>query len=266
MDPEHHRLPYDGQYRVKFSYLAFDDFGPDDVDYWRGMREAQLPNVGLLDEVASASNFDPLLVGRYADVLEAITRVPRLLQTMGVTHVASDRAWPSGEPAHSSGSVTFYRLPNVLDRAWIVPAGRHVRPGESLAILTAPGFDPGAEVLLEGTLTGEPGRMHKGVTSAQLALQDGPNCVTIRATVEAPGYLVLADTWYPGWQATVDGEPAELLRANHAFRALHVEAGEHQIEMHYRPRSILVGGAISLTVLILLSFGMLVVHRETVQP
>jgi uncharacterized membrane protein YfhO len=86
---------------------------------------------------------------------------------------------------------------------------------------------------------------------------DGPNRVTVDATVGAPGLLVLADTWFPGWQATVDGEPAELLRANHAFRAILIEAGEHTVEMAYRPLSALVGGAISLAALLLTAIGLL---------
>ena len=43
------------------------------------------------------------------------------------------------------------------------------------------------------------------------------------------GYLVLADTWYPGWKAQVDGLDASLLRANLMFRAVHLEAGEHVV-------------------------------------
>jgi uncharacterized membrane protein YfhO len=128
-----------------------------------------------------------------------------------------------------------------------------------------PDFDPSAAVVVEGALDREHGGPHREMSATRLVLRDGPNCVTIRASINAPGYLVLADTWYPGWRATVDGEPAALMCANHAFRALQLEAGEHEIEMVYRPRSAVVGGATSLTALALFAFGMLVIHRETVQ-
>jgi hypothetical protein len=78
-----------------------------------------------------------------------------------------------------------------------------------------------------------------------IVLQDGPNRVTIHAVVEAPGYLVVADTWYPGWQARVDGERVDILRANYAFRAVPLEAGEQTVEMVYRPASILWGAGIT---------------------
>jgi uncharacterized membrane protein YfhO len=96
-------------------------------------------------------------------------------------------------------------------------------------------------------------------------LRDGPNCVTIRAALDAPGYLVLADTWYPGWQAMIDTEPAALMRANHAFRAVQLEEGEHEIEMAYRPRSVLVGGITTLTVLTAFIVGMAVSRGENAQ-
>jgi len=92
-------------------------------------------------------------------------------------------------------------------------------------------------------------------------LQDAPNRVTIRAALDAPGYLVLSDTWYPGWRATVNGEPADILRANYAFRAVWLEAGERVVEMTYHPASALAGGAVSLAALFLLSVGLLLTRH-----
>ncbi|MEA3339483.1 MAG: YfhO family protein [Chloroflexota bacterium] len=92
-------------------------------------------------------------------------------------------------------------------------------------------------------------------------MQDAPNRVTIRAALDAPGYLVLADTYYPGWRAMVDGDPADILRANYSFRAVWLEAGEHVVEMTYRPTSALAGGAISLAALVLLGVGLLLTRR-----
>ena len=244
---------YGAEYRVKFSYLKFDSFGPRDANHWREMREVLLPNAGMLDGVSSANNFEPLLVGRYADLLEAAVENPTLLRVMGVSHVVSDRAWPGGEPVHTSGPVTFYRLPDSLGRAWIVPAARYVPPDEVLTALTDPAFDPSAKVLLQ---VEPPARHSPFAIRHSLTLQDAPNRVTIRAILDAPGYLVLTDTYYPGWRATVDGEPTDILRANYAFRAVWLEAGEHVVEMTYRPASVLVGGAVSLAALFLFGVGL----------
>jgi len=259
------------EYRVKFNYLSFDDFGPRDVDHWWGMREALLPNVGMLEGVASANNFDPLLVGRYAELLSGALDSPGLLRVMGVTHVASDRTEPGWEPVHTTDSVTLYRLPDAPGRAWVAPAARQVAPDEMLAALTDPAFDPTAEVLLErgaqSPARGAQSTARSAPYSAsgaqyQVTLQDTFNGVKIHAVLEAPGYLALADTWYPGWRATVDGKRVEILRANHALRAVWLEEGEHTVEMAYRPTVALVGGAVSLTSLAGLSAGLIWSRRK----
>jgi uncharacterized membrane protein YfhO len=60
------------------------------------------------------------------------------------------------------------------------------------------------------------------------------------------GWLVLADTWYPGWQAAVDGERVPLYRADYLFRAVEVPPGEHQVSFTYRPLSVRLGVLISI--------------------
>jgi hypothetical protein len=246
VDPAQPNSEYGAEYRVKFGYLAFDDLGPRDVGYWWGMREAQLANAGILDGMASVNNFDSLLVGRQVDLLEAVIEAPALLRVMGATHVVSDRPWPGGELVHEGGSAALYRLPDSLGRAWIVPSARRVPSDDMLAALAHPAFDPAAEVLLEVEPLPAQGAASGTRDSRVLGLQDGTNRVTVRVALDTPGYLVLADTWYSGWQATVDGERAELLRANYAFRAVPLGEGEHVVVMAYRPVSVRVGAAVSV--------------------
>jgi uncharacterized membrane protein YfhO len=60
---------------------------------------------------------------------------------------------------------------------------------------------------------------------------------------------VLADTFYPGWQATLDGKPVEILRADHAFRAVAFPPGEHRVTFRYVPLSFRAGATISFLTL-----------------
>ena len=90
------------------------------------------------------------------------------------------------------------------------------------------------------------------------SLQDSPNAITIRAESDSGGFLVLADTFYPGWQATLDGTPVEILRANHAFRAVVFPPGEHTIVFRYAPLSFRIGETISLLSLIAVTMGLAV--------
>jgi len=261
-DPSHSDRQYDALHRVKFDYLSFDDFGPSDLKTWWGMREDQIPNAGMLDQVASVNNFDPLLVRWYADLMDAAVEEPGVLSVMGVTHVATDQAWSAGEHVHSGASADFYRVPGAPGRAWIAYEARRVAPSGALAAVSSPSFDP-AEVVLIDTAPLEQARSDQSRPSlTEPVLRDGPNRVTIRAILDAPGYLVLADTWYPGWRARVDDEAVPVLRANHAFRTVQLTAGEHVVEMVYRPRSVLVGGATSAAALGLFLSGMLIWRRD----
>jgi uncharacterized membrane protein YfhO len=60
---------------------------------------------------------------------------------------------------------------------------------------------------------------------------------------------VLTDQEYPGWSVTVNGARAPVLRANHAFRAVAVPAGESVVVWTYRPLSLWVGAIVSLVTL-----------------
>ena len=53
------------------------------------------------------------------------------------------------------------------------------------------------------------------------------------------------DTAYPGWRATVDGQVAEIERANYAFRAVALKGGTHEVVLYYRPRSLIAGTIVS---------------------
>ena len=60
------------------------------------------------------------------------------------------------------------------------------------------------------------------------------------------GMLVLADTAFPGWRATVNGQPARIYEPYGAMRGVALPAGRHIVEMTYRPLSVMLGAALSL--------------------
>lgn len=102
-------------------------------------------------------------------------------------------------------------------------------------------FDPAAMVILE---SGEP--LSTTPTSTLGLWEYGLNTVTVQVEADAAGYLVLADAYYPGWTATVDGVAVPIHRANYAFRAVYVPAGEHIVRFEFVPHLWWLGAGVSL--------------------
>jgi len=79
----------------------------------------------------------------------------------------------------------------------------------------------------------------------------------------ASGYLVLNKLYYPGWNATVDGNPADVYRANYAFSAIPIGPGKHRIMFYYSADIVKLGGLISLFSLIIAMAGFGVLWRRS---
>jgi uncharacterized membrane protein YfhO len=73
-----------------------------------------------------------------------------------------------------------------------------------------------------------------------------PAYIKILVNTTQPGFLVLSDSYYPGWNAYINGNRVELLRANYAFRTVALPNGKNMVEFKYEPMSFYVGGLISL--------------------
>jgi hypothetical protein len=81
-------------------------------------------------------------------------------------------------------------------------------------------------------------------------VEDTDTAVTVSVSASKPGHLVLLDTYYPGWRATVDGRDAKIRPAVAAFRAVKVPPGRHEVRFRYRPAGVYAGAAITLVALL----------------
>jgi hypothetical protein len=239
-------------------------FGQQPAEDVRLALDSLHPNLNALYGLPAVANYDPLQVGRMADLWARIEGDPEdplsfqeirpLLNLMGVRYLVTDEALPL--PRIYDQGPNIYRNDAALPAAFLVPHAWVVNEAEArLALLADPGFDPREVLLLEGDAGSMPEPLPAGAEASQTevaVLREGPNRVTIQVNAEQAGVLVLTDTTYPGWAATVDGKPAEVLVADHAFRAVEVEAGGHSVELVYRRASfhwgewVTVGAAILL--------------------
>lgn len=65
-----------------------------------------------------------------------------------------------------------------------------------------------------------------------------PNELKYSVSSSTGGLLVFSEIYYPGWTATVDGQPAELGRVNYVLRAMHIDGGNHEVVLTFKPQSV----------------------------
>jgi hypothetical protein len=162
---------------------------------------------------------------------------------------------------YRSQYVAIYENPDALPRAFLVHNTQVLPDDAAREQMLSNRFNPRQTLLL--------------ASGDKLTLQDGtqrddefvkiteyqPERILMDAQVNADGYLLLTDTWYPGWVARVDGLDAPIERADYIFRAVRVSSGTHRIEMEYRPTSLYLGAAIGLSTLGILC-GILISSRR----
>jgi hypothetical protein len=144
--------------------------------------------------------------------------------------------------------LAVYELTSVRPRAVVAPAAV-VEPDlmQHVLAMMAAEFDPRSAALLEIDPPDPSGSPGAGVAAAAAIEGESANTVTVRAGApEGGGYLVLMDSYDPGWTAEVDGEEATVLKANGLFRAVRLAPGEHVVRFEYRPVSLYVGAGVSL--------------------
>lgn len=149
-----------------------------------------------------------------------------------------------------------YTSRDPLPRAFVVHNST-VREGQAaLEALKLPQFDPAEMVVLAPSATARaihrPALLGSGPSDARL-LSYRPEGVELEVELQHEGYLVLLDSFYPGWTAQVDGRGVPIERANHHFRAVYLEPGRHSVVFSYSPDSFETGLRISLASLGLLS-------------
>ena len=141
--------------------------------------------------------------------------------------------------------------PTALPRAYLVGDAVAVPEGSEIETMRAASFDFRTTAVIDRPLTQPlPGGMVEG--GARL-LEHGPDRVLVETTASRDALLVLSDSYYPDWSVTIDGEPAPLYRANHAFRGVRVPAGSHRVEFVFDPDDLYTGFVVWLVTLALLA-------------
>jgi hypothetical protein len=106
-----------------------------------------------------------------------------------------------------------------------------------------------------------------GVSTATVAVQkNSPTLLQLKTDTLGDHLLVVSQIFYPGWQATIDGEPADLLRVNVVQQGLVVPSGEHIVEISYWPHTFSQGVIISTVALVICGGMLLLSHLKKPNP
>jgi hypothetical protein len=185
------------------------------------------------------------------ETFEATVPEWRRWQLLNVHLVLSDRAldgpgltqvFPADDPV--GDQVRVYAMGDPFPRAWIVHNVEVIPDtGEALSRLSADEFDLRKAAVvaepLDARLSGATGGSRARVTAF------AAHKITIEVEAADEGLLVVSEIHYPGWQASVDDQPARLIRTNVTLRGVAVPQGHHTVHMWYAPATGQLGLAIS---------------------
>ncbi len=182
-------------------------------------------------------------------VVKVAPILPNVLRGFGVTHLLSpDPIEGVSLPlvAHTADA-SAYRIDGA-SRVRVVTGVSYVaNDTEAVRRLVDPSFNPDREVILDDVRSGD-GSADIGSAPGGRASIVGEDArhLTIEADVSQDGYLVVADTFYPGWSAVIDGAVAPIYRANLAIRAVPIRRGHHRVQFEYEMPGLVRGAQLSL--------------------
>jgi hypothetical protein len=202
--------------------------------------------------LSAAKGETPMIPRRLLDYFNGI-KAGRL-DVESVSHVVTGRNQRKNHlPNTAVGAAFIHKNLRVLPRARLMGRPFYAdHPAEAAAALDTLGAESRHRLIVEDPTRPIPPTANVPGT-ARIAL-DLPEHVVVETDSSGPAYLVLADTFDPGWTATLDGRPVPIRPAYVAFRAVALPAGPHTVSFTYRPAGFTTGLGLTVAGLSLAAF------------
>jgi len=208
--------------------------------------------------IASLGGYHAAKMGAYQDMLDGnfLTNFS-FLRLTNTRYLISRKKLqlPILQLVQRAGNENIYMLNGVLPRAWFVDSVI-VQPDadRTLKLMRNVSFDPAHQAILDQTP--ESAVESGAFTGIIKTLKHDPELYQFETSNEKAGLLILSEADYPpGWQATVDGNPAPVYRTDHILQAVMVPAGSHQVVFRFASKTFHVALWLSR----LLFFGVLII-------
>ncbi len=242
-------------------------FTPRPGEDLQNIRAALVPNIGAQRQIPNSGGYSPITVRQITEFValavrqgtQSAGRSP-LIDFMGARGVFTRTDVSQSYRKVFAGSYYIFQNERALPRGFLVTRFT-VQPNDALVPSEfISGWDP-AQLVILGRSPAETYNLRPSAHPGEIIRRSyGLTRLTFDLALQAPAIFVLSDTYYPGWRAYVDGVEQPIYRANHAFRAVFLPAGARRLEFAFRPRTVALGGLISLGTWALLVGGWLAVR------
>jgi len=185
-----------------------------------------------VDDVLAKGSFYLGDIDLFRKLLKESQNRELLFGRSAVSHIYEPESGVRPLPDSLSRAMVFYRAEFIPDRERMIK------------LWSDPSFDSREKVLLEKSAGAAGADINLSAEPAQI-LSYANEKVAVKFAAKAPGWLVLFDSYYPGWRAHLDGKDAAIVRADVFFRAVAVGPGEHVVEFRYLPAGFVYGIIIS---------------------
>jgi hypothetical protein len=270
-DPSYFRL-------FSLSYISFEGFMHiPNTPFQKTFKTLQTflaPNLSLIFRIDTIDEYAAILMKRYYELFnplkkffQPVTKEPQyrvyahtIMNILNVKYVVSSFKLEDEDfRLVREGKIKLYENLKVLPRAYCVPDATVVKnDAEVLRTLGKRTFNPRVSVLITGEeyervadninkIKGLSPDKYKGETKI---LKYSLNNVEIETNATGPGFLVLADNFYPGWKVYVNGNEKTILRVNHTLRGVQIPRGKNRVTFRYSPLSFKIGALVSLLTLL----------------
>ena len=206
--------------------------------------------------IASAGGYHPAKLSVYDEFLRALSfdiqnwklDVADMLNARYIVSSTRLPEHPSLVPVfvgkdYEGASRAIYENTDAFPRAWVAGNYQVISGEDALAAMAEGRVDLRSTVVLSEEPAIEPAPGDSAVVVIERWTQKE---MAMSVELDRPGIVVVSEAYYPDWKATVDGAAAPILRANHAFRALALDAGRHQIVMRYDDALLRKGATLSV--------------------
>jgi len=156
--------------------------------------------------------------------------------------------------ANQEGNAAVQRNPAAMGNAWFVSEIKKAADAnQEFAMLD--GFDPAVSAIVNSEFENYLNGLAPNKNGTIELTKYTPNAITYTANTTSEQLAVFSEIWYgpnKGWQAYLDGQPVDHIRANYALRAMKIPAGAHEIKFEFNPSTYYTGETVSLIASLLL--------------